>query len=327
MQLDLALDPFALVDVRHISPDLDVHPPFPADNDSPGASIHVAVAVDSSLAGEDHAEHGVFPRLGVWYSPHLDDPNGCVGCGIPSATAGLRGPEPVVVTVRAVGGKPPVERLVLSAHASLLSPLATRNRADVVWGAASLVLAALEHACGGDPSEPGEPAASCSLRRGWAGAATTTARRSRVVSPVGRLASGALRRATMKPQWILAYRFESAEDLAPADDVVFVVPPVDRFWADPQVVFADGDYHVFYEEFLYRTGRGHIGTMRLGRNGPLDESRVALRRDCHLSYPFTFFFEGDWYMIPESAEARRIDVFRAVEFPTRWALERLSWTT
>ena len=127
-----------------------------------------------------------------------------------------------------------------------------------------------------------------------------------------------VRRAAFEGQWLLAYQFGDQRSLAPREDTHFAFPPLDRYWADPMVVFVDGEHHVFFEEFPYKRGRGRICTMRLGETGLLEESRPVLEADYHLSYPFLFEFDGDRYMIPESAEARRIDLYRAVEFPGDW---------
>ncbi len=46
-----------------------------------------------------------------------------------------------------------------------------------------------------------------------------------------------------------------------------------------------------------------------------------LERDCHVSYPLTFTWNGSWYMIPETAQNRTVELYRAVDFPHRWEFE------
>jgi hypothetical protein len=48
----------------------------------------------------------------------------------------------------------------------------------------------------------------------------------------------------------------------------------------------------------------------------------VLERDYHLSYPFVFEHDGSLYMVPESARNRSVDLYRCVEFPLQWRLER-----
>ena len=43
----------------------------------------------------------------------------------------------------------------------------------------------------------------------------------------------------------------------------------------------------------------------------------------HLSYPFVFQHDGAIYMLPETGEAGRVELHRAVEFPDTWRLDRV----
>src|SRR5205085_2757088 len=47
-------------------------------------------------------------------------------------------------------------------------------------------------------------------------------------------------------------------------------------------------------------------------------SRIVLAESFHLSYPYVFEFDGDYYMIPETLQAQRIRLYKADCFPTRW---------
>ena len=204
------------------------------------------------------------------------------------------------------------------------SLLAIRNRRDAAWGAASLMLAALEQVACNRRAAPGAQAADSAApesRPHESAACVPTAsplHPRHALSSAARCAAGAFRKAVLKPQWLLAYQFGNGSQLAPTEQTRLVVPPSDRFWADPHVAHVDGEYHVFFEDLSHRTGRGRISTLRLGETGPIDESRVALACDGHLSYPFLFHFDGEWFMIPESLQAHRIDVYRAQEFPVGW---------
>ena len=48
-----------------------------------------------------------------------------------------------------------------------------------------------------------------------------------------------------------------------------------------------------------------------------------LERDYHLSYPFLVEEDGRLYMIPETAHNNTVEIYRCVEFPGRWELERV----
>ncbi len=48
----------------------------------------------------------------------------------------------------------------------------------------------------------------------------------------------------------------------------------------------------------------------------------VLERDYHLSYPFLIEHAGELYMVPETAENHTVELYRCIEFPHRWRLER-----
>lgn len=101
-----------------------------------------------------------------------------------------------------------------------------------------------------------------------------------------------------------------------------ILPPRDRFWADPHVIQRDGRYYVYIEEYLYATQRGHISLIEMDEEGNWTQPVAVLERPYHLSYPFVFEYEGELYMIPETASNRTIELYRCVEFPHRWEFQR-----
>lgn len=121
-------------------------------------------------------------------------------------------------------------------------------------------------------------------------------------------------------QWMLLYRVGDAEAL-PHGPSGFkcLMPPKDRFWADPFVVERNGEYVVFIEELVYARNKGHLAFIRFNRNHEPELPPVKmLERPYHLSYPFTIEDKGELYMIPESSENSAIQLYRCVGFPDRW---------
>jgi hypothetical protein len=123
-------------------------------------------------------------------------------------------------------------------------------------------------------------------------------------------------------QWTLAYRFRTS----PSDQnnsfyrFKHLVPPKDRFWADPFPVKFEEKYFVFFEEYLYEQDKAHISVMELTNSGPTDPIPV-LNRDYHLSYPFVFYWNDRYFMIPESAANKTVELYSCESFPTKWKLE------
>ena len=94
-------------------------------------------------------------------------------------------------------------------------------------------------------------------------------------------------------------------------------PPRGEFWADPFLIEHQGRLYCFFENCTYARDRGQISVAEVTEQG-LGDVRDALVTDYHLSFPFVFAHEGEIYMIPETSEAGRIEVWRAAQFPTQW---------
>jgi hypothetical protein len=130
------------------------------------------------------------------------------------------------------------------------------------------------------------------------------------------------RKRFFQDQWCIAYRRRRAVPPDAGDLFGFelLMPPRDRFFADPFVIERDGRHYLFFEDYRYCTGKGVISCIELGRDR-LPTPRVVLERDYHLSYPFVFNCGGEAYMIPETSENSTVELYRALEFPSRWTLE------
>ncbi len=92
--------------------------------------------------------------------------------------------------------------------------------------------------------------------------------------------------------------------------------------ADPFAIFREGVWYLFFELFQSGSDRAVIGASRSLNLRDWEPLGIVLRQPHHLSYPFVFEHDGQVYMMPESRSVRRVDLFRAVEFPHRWEFER-----
>jgi glycosyltransferase involved in cell wall biosynthesis/folate-dependent phosphoribosylglycinamide formyltransferase PurN len=101
-----------------------------------------------------------------------------------------------------------------------------------------------------------------------------------------------------------------------------LVPTPDRIWADPFVVSQNGKHYVFIEELMVKTNKGHLSCLVLDDKGRLETNAKIIERDYHFSYPFVFYHEGYWYMIPETAENKTVDLYECTSFPFQWKFKR-----
>lgn len=94
-----------------------------------------------------------------------------------------------------------------------------------------------------------------------------------------------------------------------------------RFVADPFLWEEDGEWHLFFEYYNNRTGQGDLAVASSRNARRWTYEGTVLDEPFHLSYPYVFEWQGDHYMIPETFEANSIRLYRAVDFPMKWALE------
>jgi hypothetical protein len=127
----------------------------------------------------------------------------------------------------------------------------------------------------------------------------------------GRAASRALEKLSSFEQWVLAYRIKDGE-------FKYLIPPADRFWADPFPLQVDGRYYIFFEDYVNSAGKAHIAVVEVGEEGIVSGPTEVLKLDCHLSYPFVFEWRSDYYMIPESGARNVVELYRSASFPFEW---------
>lgn len=117
-------------------------------------------------------------------------------------------------------------------------------------------------------------------------------------------------------QWQLMYNLD--KNSKSYSNFKKIVPPEDRFWADPFIIFKDNVYYVFFEEFVYGKNKAHISFLIIKENGDYTKPKKILEKPYHLSYPFIFNYNKKYYMLPESGTNNTIDVYECSEFPEKW---------
>lgn len=124
-------------------------------------------------------------------------------------------------------------------------------------------------------------------------------------------------------RWFVAVR-RSSEPLDPTAanggwrDYRRLQSPEDRFWADPCLWHDGGRDFVFVESLRDERGKAEIAAIELSPDLSIRSVRDVLKLPTHLSYPFLFCWQGDTFMLVESATTRRVPVFKSGSFPDGW---------
>jgi hypothetical protein len=269
-----------------------------------------------SLRPVDHtAWDGPTPRYGVWAIAPMDDGR---PTSAPDRFWEVR--ERTGTARTAVVALEDGSTRVMAEDSARADPLSlSRTRDRAAWTSARLVLRCLRllQRDGGSVPAGETPAAPRSLPSPavTVAHAVRTARRGVVAKS---------RKAWLRDEWFVAVRARAADARADVPVSVRALPnPAGRYLGDPFPIEVHGRHFLFVEDYSYGTRRGVISVSEARPDGAWSPPRRVLESDHHLSYPFVFEHEGTIYMLPETGEAARIELHRAVRFPDQWRLERV----
>ncbi len=128
-----------------------------------------------------------------------------------------------------------------------------------------------------------------------------------------------------KEKWIMLFSLER-QNIDPTNlalsSFTKIKPPKGEFWADPFIIHHDKKYHVYFEACNVKSrSKGNISLITIDSSGTVSKPRIILKKRYHLSYPYLFEWENEWYMIPETAENKTIDLYKCVKFPDQWEFQ------
>ena len=113
--------------------------------------------------------------------------------------------------------------------------------------------------------------------------------------------------------------FSKNLDLKKLKNVNLFKPPKHEFWADPFLFEYKKKKYIFFEKYLKKDNRGIISVGEL-KNNHLINIKDILVKNYHLSYPFIFKHNKKIYLVPESYQAKKLQIFESINFPIKWKL-------
>ncbi len=90
------------------------------------------------------------------------------------------------------------------------------------------------------------------------------------------------------------------------------------FVADPFMMFKNGKYSMFFEVMNRKTDQGDIGYAESTDGMHWKYRKIVIDETFHLSYPYIFEWNNDYYLIPESHQDLSVRVYKALSFPDKW---------
>ena len=121
-----------------------------------------------------------------------------------------------------------------------------------------------------------------------------------------------------KNNWILGLIHGDIKE-ANIKKVILFKSPTTEFWADPFLFINKKKKYIFFEKFLKKKNKGILSVGEL-KNNKLINIKDILNKDYHLSYPFVFKRGKSFFLIPETHENKRLEVYISKKFPYDWSL-------
>lgn len=126
-------------------------------------------------------------------------------------------------------------------------------------------------------------------------------------------------------QWaVFLQRKESGDDslVAGLSAATHLVPDNRDGWADPFLIEDQGKSFLFIEVLSGKRKQGHLSVLSVDGLPRNPKPVMVVKEDFHLSYPFVFQRDGEWWMMPESASDHSLRLYKAKEFPHHWEFDR-----
>ena len=91
------------------------------------------------------------------------------------------------------------------------------------------------------------------------------------------------------------------------------------FVADPFLIHENDTYYMFFEVLNSNTNQGDIGLAISNDGFNWTYKQIILDEDFHISYPYVFKWENEYYIIPGSSQKESIRLYKSNNFPYNWS--------
>jgi len=200
-----------------------------------------------------------------------------------------------------------------------------RSRSEMLWKASALAARSIDRWAADSAAAP-PPASDRSASSAGIVRRPGTLESAKLFSQlVQRAVVRRLRRSGESDPWLLGIR-PHRPGAPDAQGFTAFAAPGDRYWADPFLFRRGGKTHLFFEEFQTRRGLGEIACVELPDgalpHAPL-QPEIVLSCNHHLAYPLVFEHRGEIYLMPDNEGIGGVELWRSIEFPRRWTLDRV----
>mgnify|MGYP006092504589 CR=1 FL=1 len=119
-------------------------------------------------------------------------------------------------------------------------------------------------------------------------------------------------------EWNIAYIRSSWKKSFDKNKINTISNPKNRWFADPFVVKRKNFHYIFFEDYSLKNKRGLISCIEINKKNKLKYSKGIVKEKFHLSFPFIFYYNKNYFMIPESSKNNSVRLYKCTKFPDKW---------
>tara|TARA_B100001113_G_C21035820_1_gene590086 strand:- start:191 stop:1063 length:873 start_codon:yes stop_codon:yes gene_type:complete len=123
--------------------------------------------------------------------------------------------------------------------------------------------------------------------------------------------------------WGISYQFVEKWDNIVLRKSFKVKNSENHFFADPFASKFNNRNIVFFEDYNFIKNKASISALEINSDKSYELLGTVLEESFHLSYPFVFEHENNFYMCPESHKNNDIRLYKCKEYPMKWELEKV----
>jgi hypothetical protein len=130
----------------------------------------------------------------------------------------------------------------------------------------------------------------------------------------------------LEGRWFVAIRRNSGQSICDSKEIKLCgfqevpLPKGTQAMADPFLYEFNGRTCLLFEDIPKGKSRGRLGCLEVLERDAYSEMIIILEKDYHLSYPCIVPCNGELFLLPESCEANRVDLFHFSRFPSELEL-------
>lgn len=101
--------------------------------------------------------------------------------------------------------------------------------------------------------------------------------------------------------------------------IQWLVQKRDLYYADPFGLVSEDGIQLLMEEVNHRVVKGYITSAHInGKEKKITWNPSIMKKPFHMSYPYLFVDNGEYYCVPETSEARKVTMYKLDLIEKKW---------